>query len=45
MGTTTVSTLVVVILASSDWVIVTPIGCLRVSTTGISNMIGEVMLT
>jgi hypothetical protein len=41
---TIVSTLVVVIPTSNDWVTTIPIGCLQVSTIVASDMIGEVVL-
>ncbi len=45
MGATTISTHVVVILASSNRVTPTPTCCFRVSTITISNTIGGAMLT
>jgi hypothetical protein len=44
VGATTISTLLIVILASSDLVITTQAGCLQVSTITNSNMIGEAAL-
>jgi hypothetical protein len=45
MGATSVSTHVVVILASSDWVTITVASYFWFSTTAIFNMISEAMLT
>jgi len=45
LGTTTVFTLVVVILASSDWITPTPTCCFWVLTIVASDAIGGVVLT
>jgi hypothetical protein len=45
VGTTNVSTLVVVIPTSNDWVMSIPRGCLWASTIVTSDTIGEVVLT
>jgi hypothetical protein len=45
LGVTIVSTHVVVIRASSDWVTTTLVGCIQVSTTVTSDTIGEAMFT
>jgi hypothetical protein len=45
VSTTIVSTLVVIIPTSSDWITTIPLGYLRVSTIVTFDMTGEVMLT
>jgi uncharacterized protein YaiE (UPF0345 family) len=44
VGVTIISTHVVVIPTSSDWVTITPTSCFQVSTTVAFDMIGETML-